>query len=92
VTMGNVIAASTAPPPPPPPPSPGLMPNLGKQDSSAGVFASNETPSQIENPGTIEDLHKKCKGISRSNTEFPSAAHRFYAFPCFPVLSQKISQ
>ncbi|EZA58298.1 hypothetical protein DMN91_005998 [Ooceraea biroi] len=68
--MGNVIAASAPPPPPPPPPGPGLMPNLGKQDPSTAVFAPpSETPGQIENPGTIEDLHKKCKDIFPINFE-----------------------
>lgn len=60
--MGNVLAASAPPPPPPPPPGPGLMPNLGKPDPSTDVYAPTEASSQVENPGTIEDLHKKCKG------------------------------
>lgn len=65
--MGNAMAASAPLPPPPsynPPSGPGLMPNLGKQDPSTDVYAPAETPTQIENPGTIEDLHKKCKGTS----------------------------
>lgn len=57
------MAASAPPPPPPPSPGPGLLPNLGKPDPSTDVYAPTEAPSQIENPGTIEDLHKKCKGI-----------------------------
>lgn len=61
--MGNVLAASAPPPPPPPPPASGLLPNLGKQDSAAGLYPTTEVGDQLENPGTIEDLHKKCKGI-----------------------------
>lgn len=63
VIMGNVMAASVTPPPPPPSPGPGLMPNLpGKQDPSADAYPLAEAPTQIENPGTMEDLHKKYKG------------------------------
>lgn len=58
------MAASAPPPPPPPPPGPGLMPNLGKSDPSTDIYAPAEASSQMENPGTIEDLHKKCKGTS----------------------------
>lgn len=58
------MAASAPPPPPPPPPGPGLMPNLGKSDPSTDIYAPTEASSQVENPGTIEDLHKKCKGTS----------------------------
>ncbi|XP_076246789.1 mitochondrial import receptor subunit TOM40 homolog 1 [Calliopsis andreniformis] len=61
--MGNVLAATAPPPPPPPPPAPGLLPNLGKQDSSAVLYPSTDAPDQLENPGTIEDLHKKCKDV-----------------------------
>lgn len=57
------MAASAPPPPPPPPTSPILGPSLGKQDSSVDMYTATETPIQIENPGTVEDLHKKCKGI-----------------------------
>ncbi|EFN71901.1 Mitochondrial import receptor subunit TOM40-like protein [Camponotus floridanus] len=70
--MGNVMASAPLPPPPPynPPPGPGLMPNLGKQDpSSADAYAPAETTTRIENPGTIEDLHKKCKDIFPINFE-----------------------
>ena len=57
------MAASAPPPPPPTSQGPGLLPNLGKPDPSTDIYAPTEVPSQIENPGTIEDLHKKCKGI-----------------------------
>lgn len=76
--MGNALAASAPPPPPPPPPGPGLMPNLGKPDPSTDVYAPTEAPSQVENPGTIEDLHKKCKGTSSELVPRPS---------CTPPLS-----
>ncbi|KAG7199538.1 hypothetical protein KM043_014149 [Ampulex compressa] len=73
--MGNVSAAGLPPPPPPstlsptPPPSPGLLPNLGKQDLQADAFPQAETPGLLENPGTIEDLHKKCKDVFPVNFE-----------------------
>lgn len=91
VIMGNVIAASAPPPPPPPPPSHGLMPNLGgKQDPSASMYAPAEVSTQVENPGTIEDLHKKCKGtslecLSRVRT-IPALVPRLSRFS---ILSQK---
>jgi hypothetical protein len=45
--MGNVLASG---PPPPPPP---LPPKI--------IVDVEEKP--LENPGTVEDLHKKTKGI-----------------------------
>lgn len=60
--MGNVLAASVPPPPSPPPPTSGLLPNLEKPDSSETLQSSNKFPDGLKNPGTIEDLHKKCKG------------------------------
>lgn len=60
--MGNVLAASVPPPPSPPPPTSGLMPNLEKPESSPVLHTSNGIFDTLENPGTIEDLHKKCKG------------------------------
>ena len=58
--MGNVLAttALSSPPPiipPPPPPS-----------SSSTGLTSKETSENAENdsnPGTMEDLHRKCKGL-----------------------------
>ncbi|XP_076638164.1 mitochondrial import receptor subunit TOM40 homolog 1 [Colletes latitarsis] len=67
--MGNVLAAIGPPPPPPPPPAPGLVPNLGKQDTSTGLITPTETSDRLENPGTIEDLHKKCKDVFPVNFE-----------------------
>ncbi|XP_076282134.1 mitochondrial import receptor subunit TOM40 homolog 1 [Lasioglossum baleicum] len=69
--MGNVLAAAAPPPPPPPPPPPGtsVLPNVGKQDSSTGLFASTDVAERMENPGTIEDLHKKCKDVFPVNFE-----------------------
>ncbi|XP_078040102.1 mitochondrial import receptor subunit TOM40 homolog 1 [Augochlora pura] len=63
--MGNVLAAAAPPPPPPPPPPPGsiVLPNVGKQDSSTGLYPSTEVLRTMENPGTVEDLHKKCKDV-----------------------------
>lgn len=86
------MAASAPPPPPPPPPGPGLMPNLGKSDPSTDIYAPTEASSQIENPGTIEDLHKKCKGTSSEcmpQTLLP--AFLFGLTPFFSILSQKTS-
>jgi len=68
------MAASA--PPPPPSPGPGLLPNLGKPDPSTDIYTPTEASSQIENPGTIEDLHKKCKGISVKDSRLSST-------PCF---------
>lgn len=57
--MGNVLAttALSSPPPiiPPPPPS-----------STSTGLTSKETSENAENdsnPGTMEDLHRKCKGL-----------------------------
>ena len=48
--MGNVMASGPSPPPPPPPqPSTPLVP-------------PTDVPT-LENPGTVEDLHKKTKGL-----------------------------
>ena len=56
--MGNVHAASAPPPPPPSSLSPELPPSLAKKDLPTSLDGSE----RLENPGTIEDLHKKCKG------------------------------
>lgn len=61
--MGNVLAASVPPPPSPPPPTSGLLPNLEKSDSTEILQSSSNFSDGLKNPGTIEDLHKKCKGI-----------------------------
>ena len=63
IKMGNVLAASVPPPPSPPPPTSGLLPNLEKPDSSETLNSSSRLSDGLKNPGTIEDLHKKCKGI-----------------------------
>ncbi|XP_012274552.1 mitochondrial import receptor subunit TOM40 homolog 1 [Orussus abietinus] len=65
--MGNVLAASA--PPPPPPPTSGLPPNLGKPDPTTVSFGSPHTSEHLPNPGTIEDLHKKCKDVFPVNFE-----------------------
>ena len=54
----GIVHASAAPPPPPPSLSSELPPSLVKKDFPK---ASNGV-DRLENPGTIEDLHKKCKG------------------------------
>jgi hypothetical protein len=77
--MGNVMAASQAHSglsspasmPPPPPPTFGFPPNFVKTEdsgskTSTGSSVSDQQQSQkngLENPGTMEDLHKMCKGI-----------------------------
>ncbi|CAL7942815.1 unnamed protein product [Xylocopa violacea] len=65
--MGNVLAATVPPTPsPPPPPTSGLLPNLEKSDPSNpsdGLHASSIYSDKLTNPGTIEDLHKKCKDV-----------------------------
>lgn len=71
------MAASAPPPPPPPPPGPGLMPNLGKSDPSTNIYAPAEASSRMENPGTIEDLHKKCKGTSSEHVSQSLSIPRF---------------
>lgn len=52
--MGNVFASSLAQPPMPGAVPPPILP---EQPSPA-----KETSTADKNPGTIEDLHKKCKG------------------------------
>ncbi|EFN79140.1 Mitochondrial import receptor subunit TOM40-like protein [Harpegnathos saltator] len=62
--MGNVLAASVLPPMPYlPPPGQDATPSLEKQDQS------QEKSTDVDNPGTIEDLHKKCKDIFPMNFE-----------------------
>ncbi|KAK2575173.1 hypothetical protein KPH14_002575 [Odynerus spinipes] len=67
--MGNVSATSAPPPPPPPPSAPVLLPQLGKTDPSTGDTTIAPTSERLENPGTIEDLHKKCKDVLPVNFE-----------------------
>lgn len=49
--MGNVNALSA----PPPPPSPVLPPSAAKKTESP-------LGDSLENPGPLEELHRKCKG------------------------------
>lgn len=72
--MGNVLAASQPPPPLPPSAAAGLVPNLSKDQSSSENAVPAQTDSFFnvndrENPGTIEDLHKKCKDVMPTNFE-----------------------
>ena len=54
--MGNVHASSQAASPPLPP----VPPQSPKEPEATQIKPSIET-DQL-NPGTIEDLHRKCKG------------------------------
>ncbi|XP_046416943.1 mitochondrial import receptor subunit TOM40 homolog 1 [Neodiprion fabricii] len=69
--MGNVLAASAPPPPPSPLSSP--LPGFAKQDPVTGTYSAvspaSESEEKLENPGTIEDLHKTCKDIFPVNFE-----------------------
>lgn len=62
--MGNVHASSAPPPPPPPTLNPEL-PSLAKKDLTISLDGSEN----LGNPGTIEDLHKKCKDVFPVNFE-----------------------
>ena len=61
--MGNVQAAS-APPPPSMPPPPPPAPTPEKSENTSFQPPTPVTPefSSGKNPGTMEDLHKQCKG------------------------------
>lgn len=67
--MGNVSATSPPPPPPPPTSVPGIIPQLEKTDPSTGITGTTQASDRLENPGTIEDLHKKCKDVLPVNFE-----------------------
>lgn len=61
--MGNVQAASAPPPPsmpPPPPPSP--TPEKSENTSYQPPTPLLPDLATGKNPGTMEDLHKQCKG------------------------------
>ncbi len=62
--MGNVMASS-APSPPlmPSMPSPSITSDTNQQNSS-----NNENDS---NPGSMEDLHRKCKGLHSRHSLLP---------------------
>ncbi|KAJ9591951.1 hypothetical protein L9F63_001553 [Diploptera punctata] len=68
--MGNAMAASlpsgvsSSPPgsmPPPPPPTVGIPPGYVKPE--APEPKSQESQNGLENPGSVEELHKKCKDV-----------------------------
>lgn len=66
--MGNVLAAapkvSTLEPPPPPPSSPNLEEKKDeKLINDSGLLNPNLLGYLVKNPGTMDDLHKKCKGF-----------------------------
>lgn len=69
--MGNVLAASQPPPPLPPSPA-GLAPNLPKDSLDPTLHTESNASLNVkdrENPGTIEDLHKRCKDVMPTNFE-----------------------
>ena len=55
--MGNVHASSSVPPP-----SMGLVPPPPVNLSPPPEVDIKPKPTNVNNPGTMEDLHKKCKG------------------------------
>lgn len=57
--MGNVMAASA--PPPPPPIVPLTPPELPK-DHQISTSSLSDNLIKLNNPGTVEELHKLCKG------------------------------
>lgn len=58
--MGNVYATSSPQPPTPPPGVPSF-----KTDKTGTDDAS------IENPGPLEELHRKCKGTPDTSLQVP---------------------
>lgn len=54
--MGNIHAAGPATPPPPPAPTPHTVTPVDEPKKG------EEKEGGIENPGTMEDIHKQCKG------------------------------
>ncbi|KAK8762483.1 mitochondrial import receptor subunit TOM40 homolog 1-like [Amblyomma americanum] len=63
--MGNVFASSPLSPPPVLAPAP--PPSVPEPPDQRGLPAQDDTETQ--NPGTLEDLHKKCKDIFPANFE-----------------------
>lgn len=71
--VGNVLAASQ-PPAPLPPTSAGLAPSLSPPKDALDKTPVSQTETIFnvddrENPGTIEDLHKRCKDVMPTNFE-----------------------
>ncbi|XP_074109239.1 mitochondrial import receptor subunit TOM40 homolog 1 [Cotesia typhae] len=62
--MGNVVAASV----PPSPPISVLAPPEIPKDSLSSVSVS-EDDQKLQNPGTVEELHKLCKDVMPVNFE-----------------------
>ncbi|OXU29856.1 hypothetical protein TSAR_003026 [Trichomalopsis sarcophagae] len=62
--MGNVHAATA-----PPPPTMGFQPPPAAEPKDNPVQATPAGPEELPNPGTMEDLHKKCKEIFPINFE-----------------------
>ena len=96
--MGNVLAASQAsgiglsPPgsmPPPPPPTVGVFPPVTKPESpDIKTPGTGDGDNGVTNPGSMEDLHKKCKGkvsICQPNVGYIFAT--MYTFHRFRMLS-----
>ncbi|XP_066991195.1 mitochondrial import receptor subunit TOM40 homolog 1 [Anabrus simplex] len=73
--MGNVMAASSPPQPniamPPPPPPTSFPASFAKTDPSGKPGGGDQNETQqlqsketgLDNPGAMEDLHKKCKDV-----------------------------
>ncbi|KAK0096885.1 hypothetical protein PV326_003992 [Microctonus aethiopoides] len=64
--MGNVMAASA--PPPPPPIVPLTPPELPK-DHQISTSSLSDNLIKLNNPGTVEELHKLCKDVFPANFE-----------------------
>lgn len=64
--------------PPPPPPTFGFPPNFVKVEGSGSKTSGDSSNSdqhqsqknELENPGSMEELHKMCKGKHRPRFEF----------------------
>lgn len=63
--MGNVLASSKAdllPPAPAPSADPLPIDTADPTKSVAGSLLQGYTIDELENPGSMEELHKRCKG------------------------------
>lgn len=58
--MGNVNALSAPPSPPSPAPPPPLSPTSTQGTTPSKIDGCNG----LENPGPLEELHRKCKGTA----------------------------
>lgn len=68
--MGNVLAASpNTPATLLPPLTKEPSPSIGTDASAVALNSSDDAGSERENPGTIEELHKRCKDVMPTNFE-----------------------